>query len=163
VYEEYRDGFIAYGQGNFVFNPYPDARPWLYEGYGIVVDLSIGKPPDVELVPVNQPGTEPGIRLLDSETAAEFRERLAELSAKIADPEFVEEQWLELCRSNRQLYLSILRGQGRILRNVNKRIPLNDFFYSDLQALVLYNAVHCESKHEELATILADMIDKQQR
>ena len=158
VYEHYQDGFISYGQGNLLFNPHPDRRPWLYDGYLVALELPKGSLPVVELIPHVQKGAEPGIRKLGKEDSDECKAKLAEMSEGIANPDFVEKKWLELCRKNKRLYLSILRGQGRIMRNLNKRLGFNTLFYSELESLVLYNALHCESKHEELTTILSDMI-----
>lgn len=158
VYEHYRNGFISYGQGNFLFNPYPDARHWLYEGYLIAMNLDVQSLPVVEIIPHAQLGVKPGVRRMDNVSAKKFRTTLARVSEEIADPTFLEQQWLEQCLKNRQLYLSILRGQGRILRNINKHIPINNLHYSRQQSLVLYDVIHCESKHEELATILDHMI-----
>ena len=158
--EEYRDGVIFYGQGNFVFNSHPDSRPWLYRGFLVWLGLSKSKPVEYELVPFAQLGSSPGLRELEDEEEVLFLRSIEESTRLVSDERFVEKQWDRFCSDKASLYFSILRGHSRIGRAINRVFRFFRVFYSKQSLLTLLNIVRCQAHLDVLRTILEQEADK---
>lgn len=159
-YENYRGGIVFYGQGNFIFNPYPDKRPWLYDGYLVSLDVDSAKQFCWEIIPFVQPGVCAGVRKLEGREKKKFLGLIEELSAPLADPRFVENKWRKYCADKKNLYLGILRGHGPLMRQLDSRFNLADMLYSRDDLLAVLNVVRCQSHRELLLEILEEELSR---
>jgi len=151
-------GNIFYGQGNFVFDPAPLKKKWLYEGFLIQLEVKKGGAYNYKLIPYihkswNREGI--GIRKLQEKDANIFIKELMDYSTQITNnPEIITEEWRLLCERSKDSYLSVLRGNNRFFRKLNKTIPFLRFIYKKKKARTLQNLVSCETHVEILRTIL---------
>ncbi|EDP71462.1 possible poly-gamma-glutamate synthesis protein (UI:99417512) [Flavobacteriales bacterium ALC-1] len=158
AYEEYADGVIFYGQGNFVFDPWPLKRDWLYKGFLIDVNVNEDNTFEYKLLPyvhnsLNDDGI--GIRKMKDGELKVFLDNIKSYNEKmISNPNFVIEEWEKLSSSLENTYLSVLNGNGRILRKINEKTGFLNSIYANKRKLVLKNYVTCETHQEILQTIL---------
>ena len=157
VYENYNDGDIFYGQGNFIFDPYPLKKDWLYKGF--LIELVIDKNyKNIRLIPFVHKsflGNEVGIRKMKPDEEKIFINGILEQNKKMKDnPNFINDEWIKKCKSLENTYLSILNGNGRIMRKLNEKIPWLKILYRNKKKLLLKNIVTCETHHEIIKTIL---------
>lgn len=160
VYEEYKNGNIYYGQGNFIFDPYPLKKDWLYKGYLIQIELNNNNSVEIKLIPFIHNSfykDEIGIRKMGIDEALPFLNYIKEESQKmICDPSFVYEEWGKLSMSLENTYLSILNGNGKLLRKLNEKTSWLKYIYKNKRRLVLKNIVTCETHREIVETILKE-------
>jgi len=160
VYEAYNKGNIYYGQGNFVFDPYPLKRDWLYKGVLIEVVLHEDNSTDIQLIPYIHKSffkDEIGVRKMTIEEAKLFMNHIDEASQKmIKNPNYIQEEWLKLSKSLENTYFSILNGNGKVMRKLNEKLSWLKFIYKNDRKLVLKNIVTCETHREIVETILKD-------
>jgi len=158
AYEEHAGGVIFYGQGNFVFDPYPVKRDWLYKGFLIDVVLNENNDFQYKLLPYvhnSLNSKEVGIRLMNSQESEEYLNYIESFNKKMANnPDFVTEEWDKLSSSLENTYLSVLNGNGRILRKINEKTSFLRSIYRNKRKLVLKNYITCETHQEILQTIL---------
>ncbi|MFC0604073.1 CapA family protein [Winogradskyella pulchriflava] len=160
AFENYNKGKIYYGQGNFVFDPYPLKRDWLYKGFLIQVVINEDNSTDVELLPYIHKsfyGDEIGIRKMDAQEAKSLLDTITIQNNKMSEnPNYVHEEWLKLSKDLKNTYLSILNGNGRVMRKLNEKFPWLNFVYKNERKRVLKNVVTCETHHELIKTILKE-------
>ncbi len=160
AFEHYNEGHIYYGQGNFVFDPYPIKRDWLYKGFLIELVLKEDNSTQIQLIPYIHKSfykDEIGIRKMDIEESKVFMESILDENKKmINDPNYVAQKWVKLSESLENTYLSILNGHGRIMRKLNEKFPWLKLVYKNSRRRVLKNIVTCETHHEIVETILKE-------
>jgi len=116
--ELYRNGFIAYSLGNFLFDSATPMRPSWYTG--LVLELRVGAA-GVEAAafhPTRQVEDERGVRVawLAGDDLARAGARLERLNATAADPEAVEQLWRCYCTARRGAYDQRLLAGARATR-----------------------------------------------
>ena len=160
VYENYNNGNIYYGQGNFVFDPYPLKKDWLYKGFLIEVNLHEDNSTEVKLIPYIHKSfykDEIGIRKMSVEESIPFLDYINEESQKmIINPSYIQGEWVKLSKSLENTYFSILNGNGRFMRKLNEKSSWLKMVYKNDRKLVLKNIVTCETHREIVETILKD-------
>ncbi len=161
VFESYNKGHIYYGQGNYIFDPYPLKRDWLYKGFLIEVVLHQDNTTDISLLPyIHNSFSNPtaiGIRKLTEDASKRFIQAIVEENNKMLnDPNYVKDQWEKLASGLGSTYLSILNGNGRIMRKLNETFPWLKAVYKNDRKRVLKNIVTCETHREILETILKE-------
>jgi poly-gamma-glutamate synthesis protein (capsule biosynthesis protein) len=155
AYEHYAHGFISYGQGNFLFDwQKPRGDLWNL-GYLIEVTLSRTNPLGIRIIPYEQSsdGTG-GLRSLSSQDTEQFILEMQTKEIKIQDRNFVEQSWSQFCKTNKNLYLGLLRGYGRIRNRLNRLFNVTDHLYSANAIATLENVVRCKAHREVLEGIL---------
>ncbi|GFO64859.1 CapA family protein [Geomonas paludis] len=153
--EKYQNGHIVYGQGNLLFDRYPQRTDSFYHGFLVRVLLEPGLPARVELVPYHQSDHLPGARRMGASQAERFLTAVREKSALVADAEFVRKQWHQLCQRKKYDLYSTLNGHGRLARFLNRRLRFSDWCFDKHRLLNLHHLISCESHREALETILA--------
>lgn len=160
VYENYNNGNIYYGQGNFVFDPYPLKRDWLYKGFLIELIINDDNSTNIQLIPYVHNSfykDEIGIRKMNNEESEVFMNTISEANKKmIENPNYVRDEWVKLSKSLENTYLSVLNGNGRIMRKLNEKFPWLKLVYKNERKLVLKNILTCETHHEIVKTILKE-------
>ncbi|TXE18863.1 CapA family protein [Psychroserpens burtonensis] len=158
AYEEHADGVVFYGQGNFVFDPWPIKRNWLYKGFLIDIQINENNAFEYKLIPyvhnsLNSNGV--GIRKMTSQESETYLNSISSLSKKMSSsPNFVTDEWGKLSASLEDTYLSVLNGNGRLLRKINEKTGFLKTIYNNKRKLVLKNYLTCETHQEILQTIL---------
>jgi poly-gamma-glutamate synthesis protein (capsule biosynthesis protein) len=157
-YERYLEGFIAYGQGNLLFDTYPDKMPscW-YEGF--LVNLSLEQTDRLEfsIIPYIQSRNQTGINEYGNQ-CSELLHEVEKRSNQIKNIEFVEKSWGEFCDSRRYEYLGYIHGYNKLLSHVNKRLHLTDYLYSKRSHNLMLNTLRCETHREILETVLNGVV-----
>lgn len=148
--ERYGDGYISYGQGNFLFDSPRNRWDTWRLGYLLQIDIAPGASPEAQLLPYRQRKNGRGVEALDLQEIRAFQERMTAMEQEIQDVEWVERKWMEFCSGNRDLYLSLLAGQGRWRRKFNQFTGLTTRLYSSEAIAVLENIVRCEAHQEVL-------------
>ena len=160
VYESYNSGNIYYGQGNFIFDPYPLKRDWLYKGFLIELIINDDNSTNIQLIPYVHNSfyrDEIGIRKMNTEESEIFMDNISEASKKMTEnPKYVNDEWVKLSKSLENTYLSVLNGNGRIMRKLNEIFPWLKLIYKNKRKLVLKNILTCETHHEIIKTILKE-------
>ncbi len=154
-YETYQGGFIVYGQGNLIFDDFPNPRPDWHRGYLVTLTVKPGTTSEMHVTPYIQSDARAGARRMEKSEAMVFKSDLEKESALIRDTSFVRRQWRQYCQSQKYTYFNILRGHSRLLRGLNKLLHFSDLLYSDKELEVLRNVVRCETHREVLDTILS--------
>lgn len=161
LHEEYNTGSIFYGQGNFLFDPYPLKKDWLYLGYLIKVVFHNRNSYNIETVPyIHNSFLDPfciGIRLLTTDELIQnhWLNYVSNENKKLTT-EYVQQQWNKLARKERQKYFSILHGSSKISRKLNEKLNYLSFFYSSDKKTILKNILNCETHLELIQTILTE-------
>lgn len=161
-YEAYRGGHIVYGQGNLIFDRYPDRGEQFYLGYLVKLSLTPGRDARLALIPYRQSDARAGARKMAPPQAASFLGEVEKRSLQLADAALVLQNWRSICLKKKNSVFSVLRGHSRVLRYLNRLAPFVDKLYGEQNLLTLHNLVRCESHREVLETLLCEM-QKQQR
>jgi poly-gamma-glutamate synthesis protein (capsule biosynthesis protein) len=158
-------GYIIYGQGNFLFDPYPLKKHWLYKGYLIEIDLIKKSNFSVKFTPyqhLSYSNKGVGIRLMSDKESVLYLNNVISESTKLAEtPDYLNELWTKHCTENKDLYLSILNGHGKLMRKIHQYLKLGRFMYRGNSKQTLLNAIRCETHREIVLEILDENSNKQ--
>jgi len=158
-FESYRGAAIIYGQGNLLFDLDISLEDWR-NGFVVKLTLESNVPgAALEIVPHTQPEESFGVRRMDPAEEAGLRSKLEQRNRVLADDAEIERLWSQLCEELRDPYLSILRGHGRWLMGLNRRLPFATCLYSKRTLASLLGIVRCETHHEVLKTVLCALYD----
>ena len=150
-YESFRDGWISYGTGNFLFD-WPEQLPasW-YEGY--MVGLTIGADGTVRtsIIPHRQDKTGWSVELMTEAESRQFIRTIEDRSRIIASPEQLAGSWTSFCAERRLEYLGRLLGTNTIDEILWERNILKPRWIRRRLGTRLLNLFRCES-HRELVT-----------
>lgn len=102
-YEEYKDGHILYGQGNFHFIKMNNDH--LHWKNGLIVELEINYKMDIKFIPVVV--QENGIALAKGNEYSEIIKRLNEQSENLHNGKWID-GWRQFCVENKDWYLSVI-------------------------------------------------------
>lgn len=151
-YEKYRNGLIVYGQGNLLFeNATRNKNTW-FEGF--LVSLKFNNDSlEFEFIPFEQSKNGIGTKLLDTDKTKEILNLLNERAENVSNTDFVESEWLKLCKQEIYLYASRIHGHNRLLRILNRKICFSNWFYSSKTKNMIRNVIECETHREGLETL----------
>jgi poly-gamma-glutamate capsule biosynthesis protein CapA/YwtB (metallophosphatase superfamily) len=102
-YEHYKDGFIAYSLGNFIFDMAQGPHKFSRLGLLVQANFENKRLKDVKIVPVDTRGGK--TRLLVSGEKKEAEQYLKRLCEILADKEKLSEAYYFTCRKNFELYV----------------------------------------------------------
>lgn len=145
AFEKFSDGVIVYGQGNFLFDRHDNE----YWNTGLIVKAGFGSEMTIDFVPITKKGN--GVGLSEPKVAEEILAAFNERSGKISLPGFIEAEYIKICRTAGQEYLSSIVGFGRILRRIDRSLngAIIKKTYSLKKLNLLQNYIECEA-HREL-------------
>jgi hypothetical protein len=156
--ENYNNGVIFYGQGNFIFDPYPLKKKWLYEGFLIDLKIEGKRQFKYEIIPYIHKSLNDnsiGIRKMNEKESIVFLESLSLLNSNFKqNPNLIDESWELLSKKLENTYLSVLNGNGKIIRKLNEKTSFLNSIYKGSKRLTLKNIISCETHREILETIL---------
>ena len=157
--EEYGDGRIVYGQGNFLFA----LRSNEFWNSGLLIQLN--EDFSVTYIPTVRSGC--GVRMAQGAEAEELLASFRRRSAEITDDAFVENAYGEFAKKRLSFYLNACypRKNSLVTRALNKfsggkyqERKLKKLF-GRLEALRIYNYVICEAHRELFIRALKDYAD----
>lgn len=162
--EAYGNGHIFYGQGNFLFDPFPLKKDWLYIGHLIRIVFEDVSEYRVETIPYLHKSftdkTSIGIRKLcqNDIKAINWLNHVKKENAKLSQ-EYIEGKWKELAIKERRKYYSLIHGSSRISRKLNEKFNYLDVLYGSHKKVILKNVFHCETHLELLQSILKEDLE----
>ena len=119
-YEYYKNGFIAYSLGNFLFDLQLGSHKFASLGILIEADIQNGELEHVKIIPVDTRNGETG--LLEADQKKEAKEFLKNLSKPLSDQKQLDRRYYFTCRDNLQIHLQafwrLIIKQGNF-----KRLP----------------------------------------
>lgn len=155
--EDYKNKKIIYGQGNFQFDPQPLKHEWLYKGILVELildqkELSFNFLPIVHRSLKNKKAI--GVSRMSGQEGKEYLLNLHELGEKVKEINFVENEWEKECLKHEQKYLSVINGNGRVMRKLNEKFKFLNLIYSGKRKTILKNVFWCETHREIVQTLL---------
>jgi hypothetical protein len=148
-YEEYNEGVIFYGLGNYIFD-------WEGERHsdwnlGFSVKLLLDKEmTDFQIIPYTQCGETPGLYLLSGSETRKMNLLLEQLNAIIADQSLLSKEWEAFVQKNKKVYLMEFEfSASKIYKSLRSR-NLIPGMLSRKKKKQLLNLIRCES-HRDLA------------
>lgn len=147
--EEYNDGRIVYGQGNFLFD-LGDDEFWK-SGIVTSVEFDSVNRPRIEHYPIVK--LENAVRLASGKEAEEILDGFVSRSEKIKEPGYIEQEYIDFSKRNLREYHMRSLGFTFFSRLMNK-LSFAPYFknrYSRLAELAIVNMLECEA-HRELAS-----------
>jgi poly-gamma-glutamate capsule biosynthesis protein CapA/YwtB (metallophosphatase superfamily) len=155
--DSYKDKKIIYGQGNSVFGYKEKNNSW---NQGLLIELIWNNRVDqplFKLIPIE--ATKSGIQKMKVSAAAELFSKMAEMSLKIEDNQFLEVEWLKFCKLKQSLYFPFYFGYNRILIHLNRLTNngLVRLFYQKSRLRTSHNIIRCESHNEVIQTLFKDL------
>lgn len=159
--EDYKDGTIVYGQGNFIFDYGETDECWKT---AILIDLNIQEGvKSIDYIPIVR--NKNGIRLAKNEETDNIIDSFNMRSKEILNFQFVYNHYQEYAKKQRDTYLGAFLGRKTIFfRGLNKvtngalirrRIKA---LYRKNEVLCLRNFIECEA-HRELILALLEKED----
>lgn len=157
-YEEYKNGKIIYGQGNFIF----DMADNEYWNTSILVKLTLSKngTKKLEYIPILKDKNK--IKLAGLKEKEEILAGLKKRSIEIKDKRFIEKQYRKFSKEYIINYLYSISGVPRLLRGIDKKILKNrllNYLYKNKLTMVL-NFIECEAHRELLIEGLKNKIKR---
>jgi poly-gamma-glutamate synthesis protein (capsule biosynthesis protein) len=145
AFENYIDGVIVYGQGNFLF----DLTENEFWQTSLIVKATFGDKMTVEFVPICKKGI--GTELPEQDKSEAILKAFYERSQKISLPGFIDSEYERFCMKNGLYYLGAFAGLGRIFRKVDGLLNglITHQIYSMKKLNMLQNFIECEA-HREL-------------
>lgn len=142
--EQFGNGTIIYGQGNFLFDRHDNE----YYRTGLLIRIRLGEEREVGFLPIVKSGN--GVSLPDKEKEEQILFEFKNRSEEIKDQEFVEREFKKYCKENGQYYLATLAGLGKTARRIDKLFgrPLTRLIYSMGKLNTVQNHFECETHRE---------------
>jgi hypothetical protein len=149
AFENYNEGTIVYGQGNFLFD-HSESDFW-QTSLLLNVILTSGSM-SVEYIPIVKQGR--GIRLADKQHSEEVLRDFYERSDQILNENFIQQEYDKFAAEMLKGYLNAFHGNNLLFRVLNRlcRHKLTNNLYSDKSLTVIRNYIECEAHRELVLT-----------
>ena len=152
-WEIYADRPIIYGLGNLVFEPLHEQTPTWNEGYLAKLTIEDGYV-HFGAIPYFQSKDCSGAKKMNESEKKLFFDEMEKKCNQVKNAEFMEVQWTNYCRQQKDIYLPYLYGYNRIMIKLRKLLlPLLHSKEASRRALLL---VQCETHQEILNTLFKD-------
>lgn len=153
-YEEYKDGLIFYGIGNFCFDKVSERNSFWNEGILLELTFNAKKGVDFVLHPFIQCSETPSVKLMSEEMKLQFYEKIKILNSIIINPDRLREEHSKWVDSNKDAYeMALFPFKNRILRAFARRGIISNYMFESV-VLRLVNFIDCESHRERLLRVL---------
>jgi hypothetical protein len=155
-YERWKGVPIYYSLGNFIFNWHGRVleESW-YEGIMVRLQIDENNNCSHAALPLEQPRTEPGVRMLQGTRKDDYLVRLAEWSAVLSDEKTLSKMWSESLRTRNASYLGLLTGSNRFTMRIVRRLGLLRILGPNrAKRLILQNLMRCDAHREALLDLL---------
>lgn len=142
-YEIYKEKPIVYGLGNFCFDD-----PCLVDdnwNKGYIVKIHLQDKVRIELIPYNQCGSEPKVRLLDSKEDKVFENEITRLNSIISDDKLLNDRYSSFLKNSESIMRILFSPYtSKITKGLCRRHLLPNFVTSK-KKLELLSYIQCES------------------
>ena len=155
TFENYKGGYILYGQGNGVYGYRENNGAW---NEGLIINIELGE--TNKITPILLNANRDGIKLAQND------ERLDEFysdSLKIDDKDFLKESFIKFCENNGARDRPLLYGKSRIYIKINRVLGNKVFKLSvpKKREMITMNLIRCDAWREVITTLLEkDVYDK---
>lgn len=155
-YEEYKNGVIFYGLGNFFFYDHrPQRRQSSLWNYGYIVSLNITQNKiNYDINPYVQCRNNVSTKLLNETEKKTFLKNLYDLSLVIMDDDRLNDEFNKWCRTQSNNILTMFSPYNNRLFMALCRRGLLPKFLSNKKIIQLYNTIRCESHNDLSINIL---------
>jgi poly-gamma-glutamate capsule biosynthesis protein CapA/YwtB (metallophosphatase superfamily) len=156
------DSTILYGQGNYCFDlKGKESLTHWNQGLMLDVDLQVGKPLQVEFVPIVQ-DTNNGMRprRADPETSAAILEKQKYFSETLSNPDDFEQLWSAYTEQQANHFLYGLLPVGRYIRKALKVFGLMPIIWGRKELLRVINRMECEAHSDVIVTGLKNILNR---
>ena len=145
---------IVYGQGNFIFENRRAGGQW-HKGFLVQLRLSSDRADtEFELIPFQHRADAAGLTALTREEEDALHADMAEWSAVLGDASELQRRWHDFCEGQRRTYFSLLRGQNRYVRFVDRYLGFAERLLSKRAIVMLLALFRCEVHREAVVTLL---------
>lgn len=161
TYEIYKNGYIIYGQGNFLFARPNKGKLW---NNGLIIEIEfIDGKPSVNFIPTEM--VDNGVRLLKGKSKTNILDNFESNSKLIQDKDFIDEEWTKFCKEHSKVYLSLLNGYGSKLIRINNLLKgiLTIVTFNKKRILKNHNIIRSETHREALLKVLSLKEDGMER
>lgn len=153
-YEKYLEGYIVYGQGNFIFD-HSNHPMWQT---GLLIKVLLDEKKNIEFIPIRKKQECVDLAVgADGETILkEFHAR----SSRVNDSEFIAREWEKFCLDMAPGYLHGFHGSGRFFRGIDQKIlkgKLLKKIYTKRRLCSLRNYTVCDAHLDVIKTFLEKM------
>lgn len=157
-WEIYRDHPILYGLGNLIFEPAsPESDAW-HNGY--LARIKVGERQlHFDVIPYIQSKGHSGAWKMKGEVLQSFFAEMKNKGGRIKDAAFIEDNWLDYCRTQKNDYLPWLFGYNRWMLKL--RALLLPMLHSEVEVRRALLLTQCEAHQEILHTLLKDYRTKE--
>lgn len=144
--EDFENGTIIYGQGNFLFDRHNDE----FYQTGLLVNVKLDTEIKVDFIPIQKNGN--GVGIPETKFGQGILAGFQKRSEEIKDSDFVESQFDKYSIENGQYYLATIAGLGKTVRRIDKVLnrPLTRIIYSKNKLNTVQNHFECETHREIL-------------
>jgi poly-gamma-glutamate synthesis protein (capsule biosynthesis protein) len=120
--EIYQETPIIYSTGNFLFD-WPGKKPaaW-YKGYLVSLKINRSGVVNLSLIPYSQCLNQPGVLLMDGKEKQQMLSEIARLSAIIAMPDRLQEEWDKHCKTQSSQYMAMIFSSNPIEQRLLVRL-----------------------------------------
>lgn len=155
-YEEYKNGVIFYGLGNFFFYDHrPQRRQSSLWNYGYIVSLNITQNKiNYDINSYVQCRNNVSTKLLNETEKKTFLKNLYDLSLVIMDDDRLNDEFNKWCRTQSNNILTMFSPYNNRLFMALCRRGLLPKFLSNKKIIQLYNTIRCESHNDLSINIL---------
>lgn len=152
AYENYKEGFISYGQGSFVFELNRKNTIW-NQGYSVIFQFENNER-TVSIIPHKQFDDTLNIRTLTQSEHEKFKESIEKLNRTLKDENLFKKSWEDYLKKVEKYYFNqFLLPDNRIARKLLNLINLK-FLFSKNKKNIILNNIRNDEHNEVLKEIL---------
>lgn len=157
-YEQYKDGLIFYGLGNFCFDKGGgEETGW---NYGLICIINTDVNPfGIELIPIIQNSTKLGVSVLTGKDRDSIMALISSINKTILDKKSLEEEYLSFQKKTQKEYTIVFNPfKSSFVNNLYVKGILPNL-YSKQKLLFIQNMLTCDSHRDRLLNYIRNLID----
>lgn len=166
-FENFKNGTIIYGQGNFIFD-WDKPFNHKYIQTSLLIKLKFDENVSISYIPIRK--VKNRIKLAEDEDGKEILKAFYERSEQIKEKDFIIHKFNELVLQKGSRYLLRFSKVGNVLSSIDKRLLKGKVFdrpfgclYMQKQKLTIHNSMQCEVHRELLLRYLQLAINRKHR
>lgn len=154
TFENYKNSYILYGQGNCLFG-YRKGNPTWNNGLLLRISLTDNHK-SIEIIPC-ETDSNSVFTLIPKAKANTIKGDFDKMSSHIDDKNFIKKEWSKFCKKSESLNLPLLLGWNRYLIFINRKLngALVKYLFGRHKKNITHNLIRCEAHNEVINTILS--------
>lgn len=154
AYEYYKDGFISYGQGSFVFDGMR-RNSYMNKGYSLLFTFK-PKSMDVDIIPHKQFDDLPLVRTLREEEFEVFKDEVGVYNKILQNEKLFKKEWSNYLSINRKYYFNqFFLPKNRIAKKVLRNLSFEKLIRLRVKMMLLSNI-----RNDEHREVLIHLLNK---